>query len=116
MSELHEFSTDLEPHEVDYPLTEEARALQKAELAGLGAKRAEEIQAFWERYNDLAEQIFFRGLTRDELQEIGGNLREGVSFRDVNAAVSRGRCKGIGIYEREIGCIRRELQVIIVFP
>lgn len=114
MSEqLKRVNINLEPHEVNYPLTEEAKALQEAELAGLGAKTSEEIGAFWERYDNLAEEIVSRGLTEDRLQEIGGNLREGVSMRDVGAAISD---MGAGSYERMIAYMNKELQRVISFP
>lgn len=104
-----------EKAEFDYPLTAEARVAFEAELTRLSSREITERQAYWSRYRELGEEIFFKGLTKERLHALGGELREGISFRDVGEAVLRGRGNGIGAIERELACIRDELQKVITF-
>lgn len=72
-----------------------------------------ENRLIWARYVDLAEFIFFKGLTSEQLSEQGFVLKEGKNFRDINEACQLGRLEGIGKFEREIGCIARKLQEVL---
>ena len=65
------------------------------------------------KFEDLAETIFFCGLNRDRLQEIGFQLKEWKTFKDINEAVQNGRMEGIGEFDREIACIGRRLQEVV---
>lgn len=65
------------------------------------------------RYLDLAETIFFSGLNRDRLQQLGFRLKDGKTFKDIQEAVNAGRLEGIGEFNREIGCIGRKLQEVV---
>lgn len=65
------------------------------------------------KFEDLAETIFFSGLNRDRLQELGFQLKEGKTFKEINKAVQTGRMEGIGVFEREIACIGKRLQEVV---
>ena len=67
----------------------------------------------WQKYCDLAETIFFSGMNRERLQQLGFRLKEGKTFRDVDEAVYSGRAEGIGEFNREIGCIARRLEEVL---
>ena len=65
------------------------------------------------KYQDLAETIFFTGLNRERLQQLGFQLKKGKIFRDIGEAVDTGRTEGIGEFNREIGCIARKLEEVL---
>lgn len=98
-----------------YPLITEAREAHEQELKGIRRTGLQERAMFWERYTALGEEVIFRGLTEDRLNELGAKIRDGLTLSHVALAVSVGRRSGLGSTGQEIEGIRNELQKIIAF-
>ncbi len=65
-----------------------------------------------EYYQTLAEKIFFHGINSEEVYRIA-SYRYDKTFQDLAAAFRQGLVKGIGPFERQIGCIGNRLYEVL---
>ena len=63
-------------------------------------------------YVALGEETFFCRMTADRLQQVA-TYRSGKSFRDFAEAIYQGCLDGLGVAEREFGCIARRLYDVV---
>jgi len=63
-------------------------------------------------YEDLAERIFFEGITAQELLSIA-KYRPHKSFSDIEKAVNQGRLEGLGNANAEFSYIARRLSEVV---
>lgn len=86
------------------------------ELRGLAGKTREEQDAYWGKYHNLADRLMTYGvLSFDDLHELHGNLREGLTLDEANQSVFTAniRAEGQKLDPRE--CLVQELQGKISF-
>lgn len=67
-------------------------------------------------YEDLASKIVLGGLKAADLQATGFALRDGHTFADIRAAVSKGMMQGRGKLEHELWEVSRQLGKVLVAP
>ncbi len=100
-----------------YHLRRFAREAQEKEAARMRELPPGDRERFWEPYERLAEVIVFRGLKPERLDGMGGPLREGATFYDVNNAVKNGQIMSMErSAEAKFDAISRELQRVVSFP
>lgn len=65
-----------------------------------------------DNFQDLAEEIFFRGMSYERFNQVA-ILKDGKTFPDdIDKAMKEGRMQGLGYTEREFAGMARELATV----